>query len=492
MYMIRSTKRIIQVTENFGNLFSLQNLKGSTTFHGLHTINKVASVLDKMTAQVSLPPKTNFYRKPLPETCISFSSNEGKTLFKEALSSGHLACYFKLAAQFRTQDEPAFCGLSTLVMVLNALEIDPGQIWKGPWRWYHENMLDCCTPLQIIEQNGINFNQFMCIASCNNLNVRSTRADDLLDVSSFREVVKTYTEQDEAFVVLSYSRKVLGQTGDGHFSPIGGYHPDRDMILMMDTARFKYPPHWIPLPLLFNSMKSLDEETGQPRGFMILSRQKEGIHLLLFSVSQVLSVTAPDNLPTDVSAFLSSWRMFLKTSIDKSAPFSDEKLVEIIVNNLLNCAKVLEDEHFMLTINTLIDAEQCSNIKHLICELESLQLYSSVRSILSHCDSQIFLKLFNGKNNENIVSSMGIKDTHFLTFFLLCWPYACVVCSTGETTMGGEMTKYANCILATKLDYLKDEIMIIRSQLENILDFNEQKKSHSNCCRKSCSKKIRK
>ena len=63
-----------------------------------------------------------------------------------------MECYFKLAEQFRTQDEPAFCGLTTLVMVLNSLSVDPGRVWKGPWRWYHENMLDCCVPLQVSYQ----------------------------------------------------------------------------------------------------------------------------------------------------------------------------------------------------------------------------------------------------------------------------------------------------------------------------------------------------
>ena len=42
-----------------------------------------------------------------------------------------MECYFPLAEQFRTQDEPAFCGLSTLTMVLNALAVDPGRVWKG-------------------------------------------------------------------------------------------------------------------------------------------------------------------------------------------------------------------------------------------------------------------------------------------------------------------------------------------------------------------------
>ncbi len=39
-------------------------------------------------------------------------------------------------------------------------------------------------------------------------------------------------------VVASYSRAEFRQTGDGHFSPIGGYHPQRDLVLIMDTARY--------------------------------------------------------------------------------------------------------------------------------------------------------------------------------------------------------------------------------------------------------------
>jgi glutathione gamma-glutamylcysteinyltransferase len=40
-------------------------------------------------------------------------------------------------------------------------------------------------------------------------------------------------------VIVSYSRQVLNQTGTGHFSPIGGYHQSRDLVLIMDVARFK-------------------------------------------------------------------------------------------------------------------------------------------------------------------------------------------------------------------------------------------------------------
>lgn len=56
------------------------------------------------------------------------------------------------------------------------------------------------------------------------------------------------------------------QTGTGHFSPVGGYHAESDMVLILDVARFKYPPHWVPLPLLWEAMNTTDEKTGQQRG----------------------------------------------------------------------------------------------------------------------------------------------------------------------------------------------------------------------------------
>ena len=43
----------------------------------------------------------------------------------------------------------------------------------------------------------------------------------------------------------------LPAAGDGHFSPIGGYSACEDMVLILDTARFKYPPHWVPLEMLY-------------------------------------------------------------------------------------------------------------------------------------------------------------------------------------------------------------------------------------------------
>ena len=70
--------------------------------------------------------------------------HSGRQIFQEALLDGTMNGFFRLMEQFNTQDEPAFCGLASLSMVLNALAIDPRRPWKGVWRWFSEDLLDCC------------------------------------------------------------------------------------------------------------------------------------------------------------------------------------------------------------------------------------------------------------------------------------------------------------------------------------------------------------
>lgn len=56
-------------------------------------------------------------------------------------------------------------------MVLNSFEMDPGRVWKAPWRWYHEDMLTCCLSSDNVMTHGIVLDQFQSIAKCNGLNV---------------------------------------------------------------------------------------------------------------------------------------------------------------------------------------------------------------------------------------------------------------------------------------------------------------------------------
>ncbi|KAI9183424.1 DNA-directed DNA polymerase gamma mip1 [Blastocladiella emersonii ATCC 22665] len=221
----------------------------------------------------SKPPATTFYKRELPPTCIDYASAQGKHLFKVALSEGNMESYFRLASQFTTQSEPAFCGLGTLCMVLNSLGVDPQRQWKGPWRWYDDSMLDCCRPLEEIKHTGITLGEFGCLALCNGLAAKVYRADRVSKAKFLQDVVRTSAREDEVLCV-SYNRGTLQQTGNGHFSPVAGYCAAQNMVLILDVARFKYPPYWVSVDLLWESLLPHDPDTNKPRGYVILKRRE--------------------------------------------------------------------------------------------------------------------------------------------------------------------------------------------------------------------------
>lgn len=217
------------------------------------------------------------YRRPLPADATAFSSPAGRAVFAEALAVGGLDGYFPLAEQFHTQSEPAFCGLGSLVVALNALAIDPGRLWKGPWRWFAEDLLDCCVSLDEIRRRGLDLDELTCLARCNGAAVELHRAD-ADELAAWRGSLAVAARGD-GVVIAAYDRSALDQTGDGHFSPIGGYHPARDLVLVLDVARFKYPPHWIAAERLWHAMRAVDPATGRSRGWMVLTRRARGVAL---------------------------------------------------------------------------------------------------------------------------------------------------------------------------------------------------------------------
>lgn len=189
--------------------------------------------------------------------------------------------FFALSEQFHTQADPAFCGLGSLVVALNALGIDPGRLWKGPWRWFSEELLDCCAPLDRVREKGISLDELACLSQCNGAEARVSRGS----IDELREdIIASARAPREPFIIASYTRKVLGQTGDGHFSPVGGYHPARDLVLLLDVARFKYPPHWVPLAKLHEAMQPADSESGRPRGWVVLKRRTKA-STVVFSIA---------------------------------------------------------------------------------------------------------------------------------------------------------------------------------------------------------------
>ncbi|KAJ3020522.1 UNVERIFIED_CONTAM: hypothetical protein HDU68_010145 [Siphonaria sp. JEL0065] len=168
--------------------------------------------------------------------------------------------------------------VSLWYIVLNALEIDPNRPWKGAWRWYDETLLDCCSPLETIKSKGITFNEFASLARCNGLTVEAKRNVSLDEFK--RDLKAVCSGQGEGGqhqqMVVSFSRKVLHQTGDGHFSPVGCFHEESGMVLVLDVARFKYPSYFVHVDVLHEAMEPVDKVTGKSRGYFLLSKKHKG------------------------------------------------------------------------------------------------------------------------------------------------------------------------------------------------------------------------
>lgn len=214
---------------------------------------------------------TTFHRRPLPPDLVAFTSPEGRALLAGALADGTAESFFALVSHLHTQSEPAWCGLGTLVTVLNALEIDPGRTWKGPWRFFGEELLVCCKSLAESAADGLSLDEVACLAQCNGADVAIERAD--AGLAAFRVALEaTVRAPAGPFLVCNYARGALGQSGTGHFSPVAAWHRASDQALVLDVARFKYPPHWVPVPRLFAAMSAVDDETRRPRGWLRVGR----------------------------------------------------------------------------------------------------------------------------------------------------------------------------------------------------------------------------
>jgi hypothetical protein len=62
---------------------------------------------NKKILQEGVASQVSFYRRELPPNLVSFTSDEGKAIFREALAEGYMESYFSLVGNFATQTEPA-------------------------------------------------------------------------------------------------------------------------------------------------------------------------------------------------------------------------------------------------------------------------------------------------------------------------------------------------------------------------------------------------
>ncbi|KAL7533059.1 hypothetical protein ACHAXR_005013, partial [Thalassiosira sp. AJA248-18] len=132
-------------------------------------------------------PNYSFHTRVLPSNLTAFSSPHGKHLFLTSLQTLNAEAYFPLSQQFLNQSDPAYCGISTLILVLNALAMDPNVRWRGGWRWYgNESMLleRCCLEEERVSREGVTMEMYCGLARCQGVGVVMKRPVVVVDAAS--------------------------------------------------------------------------------------------------------------------------------------------------------------------------------------------------------------------------------------------------------------------------------------------------------------------
>jgi glutathione gamma-glutamylcysteinyltransferase len=56
----------------------------------------------------------------------------------------------------------------------------------------------------------------------------------------FQSIIIACSRRSNMFLTVNFHRKSLNQTGTGHFGPVAAYNNKRNMVLVLDVAKFKY------------------------------------------------------------------------------------------------------------------------------------------------------------------------------------------------------------------------------------------------------------
>ena len=199
---------------------------------------------------------------------------DGQKLFDEAEIR---APYFKLATYLESEQILTFCGPATIAAVLNSLDVKrpvPQRLY--PWGLFTQDTIftpenQAVKPYPMVEHEGLVLEQLT--AFFNNLGVKAElHHADTIDEARLRQTIKDTLAAPNKRLVINYTRKAIGQNGDGHISPIGAYDADTDRVLVLDVAKYKYPPVWMTVADLYKAINTIDSGSNKTRGIVVVSK----------------------------------------------------------------------------------------------------------------------------------------------------------------------------------------------------------------------------
>ena len=145
-----------------------------------------------------------------------------------------------------------------------------------PYRTFtQDNVLneqtDAVLPREVLARQGMTLDQIGGILATQPVKAEVHHASDS-SADEFRQLAMSYLGEPGHFVIVNYQRKAIGEAIGGHISPLAAYDGKADRFLILDVARYKYPPVWVKTADIFAAMNTPDAANGnKSRGFVLVT-----------------------------------------------------------------------------------------------------------------------------------------------------------------------------------------------------------------------------
>lgn len=186
------------------------------------------------------------------------------------------ADYWQLVPTFAVQNTQSYCSVASAITVLNAMPIKkPVDPTYSPYAYFTQSNFFTPAVIKIISpqtvlQMGMTREQMAETLAAQGVRAKSIAGDTLND-DELRTLLQKALLDDGQFVLANYFRANLGQVGGGHWSALAAYDKQSDRVLILDVAKYKYPPAWVSISTLRQAIATTDTTSKKARGLVIVS-----------------------------------------------------------------------------------------------------------------------------------------------------------------------------------------------------------------------------
>ncbi len=212
---------------------------------------------------------------PLTNNLISFNTDTGKNLLIKSQSRED---FFPLSMQFVTQKNQAYCGVASIVMVLNSLGVPaPESARYEPYRVFTQDnffsnpdTVKVISP-DVVSRQGMTVQELGKLLESYQVKAQVYHASNT-SLEEFRKLATDNLGRSDNFIIINYLRRAIGQKRGGHISPLAAYNKETDRFLILDVSRYKYPPIWVKTVDVWKAMNTTDPTSKKTRGFVLVSK----------------------------------------------------------------------------------------------------------------------------------------------------------------------------------------------------------------------------